>query len=290
MSGPRYPLGVVGVRIKQKLTSDQESLLENFIAQISSAIERELLSEISTKSIIVAESERLYKTLFNSVSHELRTPVSTIMGASENILRDASKQSLSSNEEYAQEIHSAAERLNRLVANLLDMTRLESGMIQPKLDWCDIRDVINSAIRGLDKELAANAVTVKVEDDMPLVQLDFGLIEQAITNLLHNAAIHPPTGTAIQVEASHKDGECVIVVSDAGPGLPREGAQRVFDKFYRAPTAKTGGTGLGLPIAKGFVEAHKGTITAKNRVGGGAEFTIRIPVKSTTSEPKPAAR
>ena len=150
MSGPRYPLGVIGVRIKQKLLSDQENLLENFISQISSAIERELLSEISTKSIIVAESERLYKTLFNSVSHELRTPVATILGASENILRDASPQSTATNVEYAGEIHAAAERLNRLVANLLDMTRLESGMIQPKLDWCDINDVINAAVQELD--------------------------------------------------------------------------------------------------------------------------------------------
>ncbi len=288
MKGPRYPLGVIGVKINQKLSSDHENLLENFIAQISSAIERELLSEISTKSIIVAESERLYKTLFNSVSHELRTPVATIMGASENILRDASQQSPSTNEEYAREIHSAAERLNRLVANLLDMTRLESGMIQPKLDWCDIRDVINSAIKGLDKELSPNQVTVNVEEDMPLVQLDFGLIEQALTNLLHNAAIHAPSETAICVQASHNNGACVIVVSDAGPGLPPEGAKRVFDKFYRAPTAKTGGTGLGLPIAKGFVEAHKGTITARNRPGGGAEFTISIPAKSTTIEPKSA--
>lgn len=289
MSGPRYPLGVIGVKINQKLTADQENLLENFIAQISSAIERELLSEINTKSIIVAESERLYKTLFNSVSHELRTPVSTIMGASENILREASQQSPARNEEYAREIHAAAERLNRLVANLLDMTRLESGMIQPKLDWCDIRDVINSSIKGLEKELSANSVTVIVEEDMPLVQLDFGLMEQAITNLLHNAAVHGPAGTAIRVEASHKDGSCIIVVTHAGPGLPPEGAQRVFDKFYRAPTAKTGGTGLGLPIAKGFVEAHKGTITARNHPGGGAEFTITFPVTSATLEPKPAS-
>lgn len=195
----------------------------------------------------------------------------------------------STNVEYAGEIHSAAERLNRLVANLLDMTRLESGMIQPKFDWCDIRDVINSAIKGLDKDLGPNQVTVNVEEGMPLVQLDFGLIEQAITNLLHNAAIHAPQGTAIQVDASHQDSICQIVVSDAGPGLPAKGAQRVFDKFYRAPTAKTGGTGLGLPIAKGFVEAHKGTITARNRPGGGAEFTIKIPVRSATFEPKPTS-
>lgn len=289
MSGPRYPLGVIGVRINDKLSSDQENLLENFISQISSAIERELLSEISTKSIIVAESERLYKTLFNSVSHELRTPVATILGASENILRDSSRQSSQMNEEYAQEIHAAAERLNRLVANLLDMTRLESGMIQPRLDWCDIRDVINSAINGLDKDLSPGQVMVTIDGDMPLVQLDYGLIDQAITNLLHNAAIHTPPGTPIQVHASHDDGTCIISVSDSGPGIPPEGAQRVFDKFYRAPTAKTGGTGLGLPIAKGFVEAHKGTITARNRPEGGAEFTMKIPVKSTTIEPRPAS-
>ncbi|HTP13776.1 MAG TPA: sensor histidine kinase KdpD [Bacteroidota bacterium] len=289
MSGPRYPIGVIGVRIARKLSSDQENLLENFVSQISSAIERELLSEISTKSIIVAESERLYKTLFNSVSHELRTPVATILGASENIVRDASTPTTTRTEEYAAEIHSAAERLNRLVANLLDMTRLESGMIQPKLDWCDIRDVINSAVRDLGKDLDPNQVTVHVDPAMPLVQLDFGLIEQAVANLLHNAAVHTPRDTAIRVDASHSDGTCTIVVSDAGPGLPTEGAQRVFDKFYRAPTAKTGGTGLGLPIAKGFVEAHRGTITAKNHPGGGAEFTIRIPVKSTAIEPPAGA-
>jgi two-component system sensor histidine kinase KdpD len=286
MSGPRYPLGVIGVKLSQKLTSDQENLLENFIAQISSAIERELLSEISTKSIIVAESERLYKTLFNSVSHELRTPVATIMGASENILRDLSRGSLPMNEEYAKEIHLAAERLNRLVANLLDMTRLESGMIQPKLDWHDVRDVINSALKGLDKELSGHSLTVNVQDDMPLVKFDYGLIEQSITNLVHNATVHSPEGTEIEVNATHTERECIIVVSDSGPGLSNEELQKVFEKFYRAPTAKTGGTGLGLPIAKGFVEAHHGTISAKNRLTGGAEFTVKIPIDPEPGKPK----
>jgi len=286
MSGPRYPLGVIGVKLTQKLTSDQENLLENFIAQISSAIERELLSEISTKSIIVAESERLYKTLFNSVSHELRTPVATIMGASENILRDMSHGSLPTNEEYAKEIHLAAERLNRLVANLLDMTRLESGMIQPKLDWHDVRDVINSALKGLDKELSGHSVTVNVQDDMPLAKFDYGLIEQSITNLVHNATVHSAERSEIRISATHTESECIIVVSDSGPGLTNDELQKVFEKFYRAPTAKTGGTGLGLPIAKGFVEAHKGTIAAKNRANGGAEFTVKIPIDPDASKPK----
>lgn len=208
------------------------------------------------------------------------------MGASENILRDLSQGLLPTNEEYAKEIHVAAERLNRLVANLLDMTRLESGMIQPKLDWHDVRDVINSALKGLDKELSGHHVTVNVDEDMPLVKLDYGLIEQAITNLVHNATVHSPDETEIQVSATHTESECIIDVSDSGPGLTSDEIQKVFEKFYRAPTAKTGGTGLGLPIAKGFVEAHRGTISAKNSPNGGAEFIVKIPIDPEAGKSK----
>ncbi len=157
ISGPRYPLGVISVRLREdrKLGIDQESLLENFITQIASAIERELLNEYTKKSIVIEESERLYKTLFSSVSHELRTPVATIMGASENLLRDVAAPSGTTNLDYAKEIHIAAERLNRLVAHLLDMTRLESGMLKPKLDWSDLRDVIHSATKELEKRARA---------------------------------------------------------------------------------------------------------------------------------------
>ena len=286
MSGPRYPLGVIGVRLhqNQKLSIDQESLLENFIRQIASAVERELLNEYTKRSIVLAESERLYKTLFSSVSHELRTPVATIMGASENLMRDISNASEHSNLDYAREIHLAAERLNRLVAHLLDMTRLESGMIQPKLDWCDIHDLIHSALKELEEELSRHTVSVSVQEDMPLVKLDYGLMEQALVNLLHNAAVHTPPGTSIRVEASVDEKECVMVVADSGPGLPQEVPPKVFEKFYRAPNAKTGGTGLGLAIVKGFVEAHNGTITASNRATGGAEFVIRIPLQTETSK------
>jgi two-component system sensor histidine kinase KdpD len=284
MSGPRYPMGVIGVRTRQgeKLSIDQETLLENFIAQIASAIERELLNEVTKKSVVLAESERLYKTLFNSVSHELRTPVATILGASENLLREASAES--NQLDYAGEIHVAAERLNRLVANLLDMTRLESGMLQPKLDWCDIRDVINGSVKELEKELAQHPLTVDIQEELPFVKLDFGLIEQSLTNLLHNATLYTPSGTSITVKAWIENEECLLSVADAGPGLPSKESDRVFEKFYRAPDAKTGGAGLGLPIAKGFVEAHGGSIAARNRTGGGAEFIIRIPTSPKTAE------
>jgi two-component system sensor histidine kinase KdpD len=187
------------------------------------------------------------------------------------------------------EIHVAAERLNRLVANLLDMTRLESGMIQPKMDWCDLRDVLNHALKNLERELDGHAVSVDVSDEVPLMKLDFGLIEQALTNLVHNAALHTPVGTDISIRSYLEEGEtCVISVADNGPGLPREDLNKVFEKFYRAQNGKSGGTGLGLTIAKGFIEAHHGTITARNRTDGGAEFVVRLPiteaVKNSTEE------
>jgi two-component system sensor histidine kinase KdpD len=211
------------------------------------------------------------------------------MGASENLMRDVATPSGTTNLVYAKEIHIAAERLNRLVAHLLDMTRLESGMLQPKLDWSDIRDVIHGATKELERELALHPVTVNIPDDMPLMMLDFGLMEQVLVNLLHNAVVHTPAGTTISVDSFVSNGEGVIIVADTGPGVPQDVLPRIFDKFYRAPNASTGGTGLGLAIVRGFVEAHGGTIAAQNRAAGGAEFTIRIPLKneSLQSEPKP---
>ncbi len=292
LSGPRYPLGVIGVKFPDsgELFADQESLLENFVSQITSAIERELLNDVNRRSIVVAESERLYKTLFNSISHEFRTPIATILGVSENLLAPGGVAGPSIEEANVREIHVAAERLNRLVANLLDMTRLESGMIQPKLDWCDLRDVINHALKSLERELEGHPVSVDVADEVPLMKLDFGLIEQALTNLIHNATLHTPSGTNIIIRSYLEEGEmCVISVADSGPGLPREDINKVFEKFYRAQNGRTGGTGLGLTIAKGFVEAHHGTIMARNRTEGGAEFVMKLPVnealKSGREEP-----
>ncbi|HTY12173.1 MAG TPA: sensor histidine kinase KdpD [Bacteroidota bacterium] len=288
ISGPRYPLGVIGVRLPkdEKLTTDQETSLDNFIAQIASAMERELLNDVNKKSIVVAESERLYKILFNSISHELRTPIAAIMGASENLMKNSAAQDHTSTNEHTKEIHIAAERLNRLVANLLDMSRLESGMIQPKMDWCDIHDLINAAVKGLDRELSRHTVIIEVQAEMPLVRLDFGLIEQALTNLVHNAAVHTQEGSSITIEAKVVEKECIFVVADNGSGLAKDDLPKVFEKFYRAEGMKSGGSGLGLTIAKGFAEAHKGTLTARNRPSGGAEFTLRIPT-NIGSSPQP---
>jgi two-component system sensor histidine kinase KdpD len=282
MSGPRYSLGVTGVKFNrsQQLTNDQDTLLQNFISQIASTLEREQLNEIAQKSVAFVESEQLYKTLFNSISHELRTPIAAIVSASETMLEDKTVNNSEVKKNLTSEIHTAAERLNRLIDNLLDMTRLESGRIKPALDWCDINDLINTSLRKLDRELSKHKIIVAVSPDMPLVKLDFVLMEQVITNLLHNASLYTPPDSKIQINAFVEGQECALIISDNGPGFPKDAIPRIFEKFYRVPGSKAGGTGLGLSIVQGFIAAHNGTIKVENKKNGGAEFIIKFPLQS----------
>ncbi len=286
VSGPRYPLGVIGVKSKLKngktaasgqFSVDQDSLLQNFIAQIASTLEREQLNEHAKQTVVYAESEKLYKTLFNSISHELRTPIAAIVSSSEALEQFASAPNI---KDFAKEIHTASERLHRLVENLLDMSRLESGQLAPKLDWCSVNDLVHSSLKKLKAELSRHTVSVSISETMPLVKLDFGLMEQAITNLLYNASLYTPAGTTIQISTVMENEQCVISIADNGPGIPPESLKHLFEKFYRVPGSKTGGTGLGLSIVRGFVEAHKGTISAHNLPSGGAQFTIHIPTET----------
>ncbi len=281
MSGPRYPLGVIGIRPlnNQPLGTDEETLLQNFISQIASTLEREQLNELAKKSIAFVESERLYNTLFNSISHELRTPVAAIISAAESLRERGTAGKRDVRGDLVSEIHTAAERLNRLIDNLLDMTRLESSKISPVFDWCDMHDLLNASVKKLERELSSHRVTIDVAASMPLVKLDFTLIEQAVTNLLHNAAIYTPAGSAITVRVLPEDDKCIMIIADNGPGFPPEALPRVFEKFYRVPGTQAGGTGLGLSIAKGFIEAHRGSITAENGPDGGAQFTVSLPLE-----------
>jgi two-component system sensor histidine kinase KdpD len=281
ISGPRYPLGVLGVRILdgKRLGVDQETLLENFVRQIASALERETLNEITKKAIVVEESERLYKTLFNSISHEMRTPISAILGTSETLAEEEVARDDRLRRELTGEIHRAAERLNTLVENLLDMTRLESGLVRPRLEWCDVHDLIVTAVRKRERELSGHTVSLQVDAEMPPVQMDFVLMEQVLTNLLLNAAMYTPAGTEVTIRANRDGSECVIAVEDNGPGLPPGSEDEIFGKFYRVPGSRSGGTGLGLSIARGFVQAHRGTITAARRPAGGTQFRVTIPVE-----------
>ena len=231
---------------------------------------------------LAKDSERLRKTLLDCVSHELKTPLAAIDAASQELLRlapDAGQTEMF--RELAGEIHDGSNRLNRVVNNLLDMNRLESGVIRPKYEWCDVRELLQSAIDVEQESINGRDVRLDVAEDIPLVLVDHTLLEQAVAKLLANAGTHTPLRLPIEMDAEYQDGQLLISVSDRGPGVPTESADRIFEKFYRGDDHKTGGLGLGLSIARGFVEAHGGKLTAENRDGGGARFTISLPVRAT---------
>jgi len=221
----------------------------------------------------------------NSISHELRTPLAAITSAT-GALADAKTSDGSFDRKMVAEIQEASARLNRLVGNLLDVTRLDSGHVRPKLDWCDVGDLLATTVRSMERELTGHKIQVEIEGKIPLARLDFALMQQALANLLLNAANHTPPGTQILLQARQEQASLTLSVSDNGPGLPTEFLPRVFDKFFRAPNAPTGGSGLGLAIVKGFVEAHGGKISAANRPAGGAIFTVKIPQTELPPEEK----
>ncbi len=257
--------------------------------QIALAIERTMLDDAAKKTQVLEESERLYNTLLNSISHELRTPLATITGATSGLLDERINGDPKARQALGQDLQDATERLNRLVDNLLDMTRLESGQLKLNLEWCDISDLINISLNRVEKQLADHEVITEIAPNLPLIRADYVLLEQALVNLLHNAATYTPPGTRIRVQARVEEAKLLIVVADRGPGLPAD-TEQVFDKFYRAPGAATGGTGLGLSISRGLVEAHGGTLIAENRANGGARFTIRLPITETPEPPKEATQ
>jgi two-component system, OmpR family, sensor histidine kinase KdpD len=285
LSGPRYSLGVIGVRVASltAATIEQETLLQNFMDQIASALERENLSELSAKAMVLAESERLYKALFDSISHEMKTPLAAIAGSAEALIDEAMSSQPDVRAQLARDVFGASQRLTRLVENLLDMTRLESGLIRPRLDWCDVADILRDAARRVEATGHDHPVTLEVQNEMPLVRLDYGLIEQAVVNILQNAVLYSPPGTPIALSAMAVDQQCLISVKDQGPGIPAGKEEMLFEKFYRVPGTPAGGTGLGLSIVRGFARAHGGTVTARNVSGGGSEFIIQIPLDSSPS-------
>jgi two-component system sensor histidine kinase KdpD len=252
--------------------------------QIASALERESLSELSARAMVLAESERLYKALFDSISHEMKTPLAAIAGSAEGLMDESLVSHPGVRAQLARDVYGASQRLTRLVENLLDMTRLESGLIRPRLDWCDVGDILRAAVRKVDAFSQSHPISIDIQNDLPLVRLDYGLMEQSVINILQNAVLYSPPGKAITLTASVIDQECVITVRDGGPGLPPGNEEKVFEKFYRVPGTPAGGTGLGLSIVRGFVEAHKGSVVARNVPGGGAEFSLRLPLAAPSQE------
>jgi two-component system, OmpR family, sensor histidine kinase KdpD len=275
--GKNYNTGVIVVQHNRRFTLGEEQFWEALISQISGKYEREFLRNAARKADFLNESDKLYKTLFNSISHELRIPVATIMGASDTLSTqyypEETRQKLYS------EINIASIRLNRLIENLLNMSRLESGHITLRKDWCDVHDLANHLAETLQNELKPFKFIAIIPSDMPLVLLDFGIMEQVLHNLVLNATQNAPAGTRIRLKIFIDNGILTIQVMDRGKGFPENELSSIFDKFYRGKNAKAGGTGLGLSIVKGFIEAHNGSIVAKNRQNGGAIFIISLPVE-----------
>lgn len=271
--------GVAGLLFPESysIDPDVESLLDTFIVQISAAVEREYLTELARNNLIIAESEKLYKTLFDSISHELKTPITTIIGAISSLKDDKIFGNRNFITQLIDEAGIASERLKRLVENLLDITRIERGNLKLKKEWHSISDLINSAISRVEAENQTSKIICDMREEFGLLNFDYPLLEQAIINILHNSIEYTSPDCKIEVTAQRKSDSIIITISDNGSGFPENEIKNLFTKFYRLPGTKAGGTGLGLSIAKGFIEAHGGTIQAQNHPGGGAEFIITLP-------------
>jgi len=264
-------LGVLGVQWDrdQRLDFTTRQMIEAFALQLALVLEKEHFIQAMSHAEVLAQSEKLHRTLLDSVSHELKTPIAVIQASLEGMSGTQNP--------YIAEIATASQRLQRVVESLLHMTRLESEVLKPCLDWCDLRDVITSARQAVGTPLDTHRVQVHVPDDFPLVKLDHALLTQAVANILHNAAIYTPAGTAVDVRAEIHGKDLRLTIRDHGPGLPAGDVLRVFEKFYRGQGTPAGGTGLGLAIARGFVQAMGGDITAGNHSEGGAEFILNFP-------------
>jgi two-component system sensor histidine kinase KdpD len=283
---PGGVVGVMGIQRAERLSVDQEVLLNTFANHIALAVEHALLAETARHTAVLNESERLASTLLDSVSLELRTPIAAIREAATALIDAHQMGDEGAELAYDNAIQTEATQLARVVDNLLDMTRLESGHLQLNLGWHSVSDLVSQSLKRVDKELANHELVIDVPADLPPVRVDLVLMEQVLVNLLHNAAVYTPKGVRVRVTARVEEPELVLSVADRGPGLPPADLKRVFEKFYRAPGSTPGGTGLGLSICRGLVEAHGGTISAENRPHGGARFTIRLPI-SKASNPNP---
>jgi two-component system sensor histidine kinase KdpD len=225
-------------------------------------------------------TDKLQTALLNSISHDLRTPLVSITGALSSLSNDQVTLNESDRRSLIETASEEADRLNQLVGNLLDMTRLESGAMHLKPDAADLQDLIGASLEEEGSRLGNRKVIVNVPDDLPSVKLDFVLIERVLVNVINNALKYSPLESPIEINAIMAGAFIEISVADRGPGIPQEDLSRIFDKFYRVQRPNNvSGTGLGLAICKGIVDAHGGFISAENRPGGGAVITVALPVE-----------
>jgi two-component system sensor histidine kinase KdpD len=280
---PRGVVGVLGIKPKDEsshLTPDQRRLLETFATQAALAIERARLADQAQQAQLLQATERLQTALLNSISHDLRTPLVAITGALSSLAEAGSNMDAANRQNLLETALEEADRMNRLVGNLLNMTRLEAGALQVLKQPGDIQDAIGTALDNLGERVDTHKITVHVPEDIPLIPMDFVLIVQVLVNLIDNSLKYSPPQTTISIQVDLQDGEVTIRVSDQGVGIPASDLDRIFDKFYRVQQPENvSGTGLGLSISRGIVEAHGGRIRAENRPAGGATFSFSLPLE-----------
>jgi len=257
-------------------------LLETLARLIAAPLERGRLTAAAQQARLETETERMRSTLLSSVSHDFRTPLAAITGAASSLLADAHL-SPETRLDLTQTIHEEAGRLNRLVANLLDMTRLESGAVRPTREWNSLEEIVGSAVARTEKALGDRRLEIAIPAALPLLSVDAVLMEQVFVNLLSNVASHTPSGTTVRIGATAGADQILVEVADDGPGLPPGDEQRVFEKFLRR-SLSPGGFGLGLAICRAIVAAHGGRIWAEPRQPSGVAFRFTLPLRSVPPE------
>ncbi|MDD2582875.1 MAG: sensor histidine kinase KdpD [Desulfuromonadaceae bacterium] len=282
---PASALGVMGVKLDGEYAyrlQENRRLLDAFATQAAMAMERIQFSHQAEQAQILQARENLERALLNSISHDLRSPLSTVTGVLTSLKEEGAHLGDRARQELLETACSEAARLNRFVGNLLDMTRIEAGVVKLNLEPCDVQELVGCALAVLETRSDTRKVSFKMAPVMPLIPMDLVLMTQVLVNLLENSLKYSPPGSPIEIIAATEASWLLLEVADRGPGVPEHDLKRVFDKFYRIPVPEgAGGTGLGLSICKGIVEAHGGSISAGNRVGGGLSTVIRLPLPKT---------
>jgi two-component system sensor histidine kinase KdpD len=272
-------LALLPVNLRRVFLPEQQKLLETFLRQIGQAVARIRFAEQAKMTQMQVETERLRNSLLSAISHDLRTPLATIIGSASTLLEGEGHLQTQDKLDLSRIIVDEAERMSKLINNILDMARLDAGVVKLNKQWHPLEEIIGTVLTRLQKQLLGRPVKVKLPSGIPLVFADAVMIEQVLINLLENAIRYTPHDSELEITAETSANIVEITVADHGPGIPKGREDQLFEKFYQARhEAAQSGVGLGLAICRAIIEAHGGRIYAQNRIGGGAVFTFVLPV------------